>query len=88
VKRVTANPPEPEQFKRLRRQMNDHEGYDIPVECLSSVFREQREALKQTSLALKASQKIDLHEADRDAQLQVSATDILAWFENEQERAS
>jgi len=45
--RVVKTSPEPEQFKRLRRQMNEHDGFDIPVGALSAVFAEQREQINQ-----------------------------------------
>lgn len=43
--RLLANPPSPQRFKELRRQMNS-EGKDVGVEALSMVFREQRMALE------------------------------------------
>jgi len=43
--RVLHSPPAPEQFKRLRRLLNAEQGWDIPVEALSPVFREQREKI-------------------------------------------
>jgi len=45
--RVLASPPAPEQFKRLRRSLNDQEKSDIPIETLSPVFEEQRALLSQ-----------------------------------------
>lgn len=39
--------PAPEAFKVLRRQMNEHEGHNIPVDALHHVFAGQREALKR-----------------------------------------
>lgn len=45
LERVLNNPPPPEQFKQLRRQMIS-EGREIPVEALRDVFRETREKLR------------------------------------------
>lgn len=80
---VLQRMPEPEQFKRLRHQMNDHEGHDIPVEALRPVFREQREHLALTRLSEKA-QQLKLNERES---LQVptrnTENEMLAWFERE-----
>lgn len=82
--RVLNNPPPPEHFKQLRRQMNDHEGFDIPVEALGPVFEEQREQLahqklQQRSQDLRLSETAPTHE-DAEAE-------ILAWFESERQQA-
>lgn len=44
--RVLANPPSPQQFKELRRQLNA-EGKDVGVESLSWAFKEQRLAIAE-----------------------------------------
>lgn len=85
--RVLNNPPDPEHFKRLRRQMNDHEGFDISVEALRPVFSEQREQLAkerltQRSEALKLPTTPSRADSQKDAE-----TDMLAWFEAERQRA-
>lgn len=43
--------PAPEAFKALRRQMNEHEGHNIPVDALHYVFADQREALQRRKAA-------------------------------------
>lgn len=40
--RVLENPPNPDQFKRLRQHMINEEHRNVPVESLRDVFREQR----------------------------------------------
>ncbi|KAF0803483.1 hypothetical protein A6D6_03699 [Alcanivorax xiamenensis] len=62
--RLLAQIPEPALFSALRRRMND-EGNDVPTEALSSVFREQREALAATrapAQALEAALMDDLND--------------------------
>lgn len=86
--RILACRPEPERFKDLRRQMNENEGCSIPVEALSPVFREQREAIAKQRLE-KQYQTVDLHrmphaKINRDA----AGDEILAWFDRETQRAS
>ncbi|KXS55294.1 MAG: hypothetical protein AWU57_280 [Marinobacter sp. T13-3] len=81
--RVLNNPPSPEQFKDLRRHMNENEGYDIPVEALRPVFREQREALQHKRLAEHArlhkhDQPKPMANNERPADIE---RDMLAWFE-------
>ncbi|WP_449285376.1 hypothetical protein [Marinobacter sp. PE14] len=39
--------PDPSQFKALRKQLNDHEGYDFPPSVLHHVYAEQRSQLVQ-----------------------------------------
>ncbi|WP_193076017.1 hypothetical protein [Pseudomonas sp. FME51] len=56
LSRVLNSPPDPEQFKRLRRQMNEEEGYDIPVDALSPVFAEQRSKLARQRAVLKVKE--------------------------------
>lgn len=85
--RVLANPPDPEHFKQLRRQMNDYEGFDISVEALGPVFSEQREKMAQKRLtqrsnALKLAETPSTVDSRKNAE-----TDMLAWFEKERQRA-
>lgn len=70
------NPPAPDIFKNLRRQMNQ-EGYDIPPSALGPVYAEQREAIALR----KASQTLQkpVHSVD------VAA--IQAWFEAQMTKA-
>lgn len=85
--RVLAAKPDPEQFRELRRYMNDHEGCDIPVEVLGPVFREQREELKKAR-ALQQAKDLKI---DRAAPVKMEAdmqADMTAWFEAERNRAS
>jgi len=78
--RVLASPPDPVQFKRLRRQINQIEqSADIPVEALSPVFAEQREELAAQRAVLRAKE-MKLHvgvPGQPDAELQAEMAD---WF--------
>lgn len=80
--RVLASPPDPEQFKRLRRHMNEHDGYDIPVDALSAVFAEQRaEIARKRSLQKAKEMKLTagaLNPPDDHIQAEMAA-----WFERE-----
>ena len=79
--RIMGSPPSPEQFKRLRHQMNHIEGYDIPVESLRVVFQEQREQLanSRTSRHLQTVSKPPISSLE---------SDVRAWFESEQPSTS
>ncbi len=77
--RLLRNAPDPDQLKRLRRQMNAHEGHDIPVEALSPVSAEQRSKLAKERAVLKAAE-MKLHVGmpatpDKDTQAEMAA-----WF--------
>ena len=83
--RVLASPPAPEQFKRLRRSLNDQEKSDIPIEALSPVFEEQRTLLSQ-----KRREKAT--PVRRPASTQSTDTDPLqsemaAWFQHQLHKA-
>lgn len=39
--------PDPGQFKALRKQLNDHEGHDLPPSVLHHVYAEQRSQLEK-----------------------------------------
>lgn len=79
--RLLESPPDPEQFKRLRRQMNEREGCDIPVEALSPVFAEQRSKLSRQRAVLKAKgMKLQVglpSPLNKDIQ-----EEMAAWFES------
>ncbi|WP_339649730.1 hypothetical protein [Halopseudomonas pelagia] len=81
MERVLKSPPDPEQFKRLRRQMNEDEGYDIPVEALSSVFAEQRSMLAQQRAVLKAK-RMKLHVGVPSPLKADIQAEMAAWFES------
>lgn len=83
--RLLESAPGPEQFKLLRRQMNEHEGYDIPVSALSPAFAEQRSEIEQQR-ALRNAQKMGLNKpsglpAPPSEDLQA---EVAAWFEQYQ----
>lgn len=84
-KRVLANPPAPEQFKQLRTHMNEVEGYDIPVSTLGSVFREQREALRQQRLQHLAREMKLTNTALGPSKTDVEA-EMLDWFNQNKEK--
>lgn len=79
--RLLESPPDPEQFKHLRRQMNEREGCDIPVEALSPVFAEQRSVIARQRAALKAKEmKLQVglpSPLNKDIQMEMAA-----WFES------
>lgn len=83
--RILISVPEPEQFKRLRRQMNDCEGCDVPVECLRPAFKEQREALAMARLS-ERSQKMELtvHPLLDESKVGTE-NEMLTWFERERQ---
>lgn len=81
--RVLKNPPDPEQFKRLRRQMNDHEGHNIPVEALGPVFKEQRERIAQMRLRERARHLAPLSRPATQESREKTEAEMLAWFERE-----
>ena len=80
IDRLLNNPPDPSQFKMLRRQMND-EGFDIPVEALNQVFTERR-----MQLASRKHLKTDVGPS-RQEMTDLPAQDIASWFNNEVKRA-
>ena len=43
--------PAPDQFKALRKQMNDNEGADFSASVLHHVYQEQREAIEKQKVA-------------------------------------
>lgn len=82
TQRVLNNPPPPEQFKELRRQMN-LEGFSIPVSALSSVFQEQREQLAYERALAKAKQ-MKLDKVGGIAIKEQIQAEVTAWFEQHQ----
>lgn len=81
--RVLASPPPPQQFKELRRHLNENTAADIPVEALRPVFAEHREHLKaKKGLALakfKKTPNIAVTAADSEI-----AEEMAAWFQSSQ----
>lgn len=82
TQRVLSNAPPPEQFKELRRQMNQ-EGFSIPVSALSSVFREQREIIAHERALAKAKQ-MKLDKVGGIAIKEQIQAEVTAWFEQYQ----
>lgn len=76
--RVLANPPPASQFKELRRDLNAR-GWDIPVEVLRPVFREQRESISETRVLEKTDQLIKRAPEHVSSDL---AGEMAAWFES------
>lgn len=82
VQRLLRNPPEPVQFKRLRRYLNEHQGADIPTDALTPVFAEQRaEVAKQKALA--KAKTLKLTEGPCIERQQDVEADMMTWFESE-----
>jgi len=79
--RVLNSPPEPSQFKRLRRQINDIEGSSVPVEALRSVFQEQRDLIDATQAAEKIRSLKLADSPSSNASLVSTEREILEWFE-------
>lgn len=80
--RVLATPPEPEQFKRLRRRMNEHDGFEIPVKALSAVFAEQRAEIAHKR-SLQKAKDIDLTKGILNPPSAHIEAEMAAWFERE-----
>lgn len=81
--RVLENPPLPDQFKRLRHQMVNEEGRDVPVEALRPVYREQRSILaqarqQQTSKTHESTHHRKPPQPDRSIEAEISS-----WFQSE-----
>jgi len=83
--RVLASSPAPEQFKRLRRSLNDQEKSDIPIETLSPVFEEQRALLaqKRREKATPVRSPTPTQSPDTDP-LQ---SEMAAWFQHQLHKA-
>lgn len=84
AERVLERPPQPSQFKELRRYLNDNKKADIPVEALSPVFAEQREKVAQKK-ALERAQSMKLTEGLSAQSKTDLETEMLSWFEAETE---
>lgn len=80
--RLLDNPPEPQQFIRLRRYMNEHDGFDIPVEALSPVFVEQRAELARRR-ALVQAQDLEIEKGAMAPLSKELQSEMTAWFESE-----
>lgn len=82
IERVINNPPSPEQFKHLRRHLNNEHGYDIPVEALSPVFAEQRGEIARRR-ALEKAEKMKLSEGLMKPPAKDIEAEMASWFESE-----
>ena len=61
------HPVGPSAFKALRKQLNEHEGYNISVEALHHVYAEQRA-------------QIERQKASEQTQGEVTEDDLLGWY--------
>jgi len=61
------HPVGPSAFKALRKQLNEHEGYNISVEALHDVYAEQRA-------------QIERQKASEQTQGEVTEDDLLGWY--------
>lgn len=52
-------PPSPNQFKALRKQLNDHEGCDYPASILHHVFSEQRALIDKKKARKSTKEELD-----------------------------
>jgi hypothetical protein len=83
--RVLATPPSPEQFKLLRRKLNDESGADIPIEAISPVFAEQRALLssqRSNTGKAKNAAKVTTEESSRGDIDQLNS-EMTLWFEDQ-----
>lgn len=83
--RVLNTRPDPAQFKRLRRQMNDNEGSSVPVEALRPVFQEQRDLIIAQRSAEKVCSIKPLKTSSLNPSLKSTEAEMLDWFESELE---
>lgn len=79
--RVLASMPSPNQFTRLRRYMNEYDGFDIPVESLSPVFREQRAELAEKRVLKKHESASPLNASMRNTSRGLK-DEMAMWFES------
>jgi len=86
IEKVTNNPPLPDQFKHLRRHLNEEHGYDIPVEALSPVFAEQRGEIARKR-ALEKAEKMKLSEGLMRPPAKDMEAEMTSWFESETSNA-
>ncbi|WP_166256405.1 hypothetical protein [Marinobacter salicampi] len=82
--RVLSNPPPPNQFADLRRQLNE-EGADIPVEKLGPVFAEQRQKLKAYRAEKALAPVKSTNDADSKPHHDLEH-EIASWFQKEVSR--
>lgn len=80
--RILANPPEPSQFKDLRRHLNSTTKADIPVDALSPVFAEQRGEIAREK-ALKHAKDLKLSEGLMTPPDEDIEADMADWFRSE-----
>lgn len=52
-------PPSPDQFKALRKHLNDHEGCDYPASVLHHVFSEQRALIEKQKARRNAKEELN-----------------------------
>ena len=80
VLRLLRTPPEPSQFKELRRRMNENEHAEIPIDTLNPVFAEQREKFaKKKELDKARKMKLSRPDTRTTEDLEV---DMMSWFES------
>lgn len=80
------NPPAPEQFKRLRTHLNEHEKAGLPVSVLHHVFAEQRAEIERQKSRSQLKERV----IDKDELLDVHARlerEISAFMEKSGARA-
>jgi len=82
--RLLNNPPLPQQFRDLRRHLNENRAADIPVEALRPVFAEQRQKIAAEKQLKEISYKRMAEPADvpEDDSL---TSDVASWFKSELE---
>lgn len=82
--RLLNTPPPPQQFRDLRRHLNDTNGNDIPVEALRPVFAEQRQSIAAQK-QLKEISYERMPEPKAGAEDKSVTSDVASWFKSEVE---
>ena len=75
VRKKVTQVPSPDQFKALRKQLNEQEGYDYPVSVLHHVYAEQRNLLER-------------RKARESTKGEVSQDDLLTMYANLERQVS
>lgn len=75
VRKKVTQVPSPDQFKALRKQLNQNEGYDYPVSVLHHVYAEQRNHLER-------------RKAGQSTKGEVSQDDLLTMYANLERQVS
>lgn len=75
VRNKVTQVPSPDQFKSLRKQLNQNEGYDYPVSVLHHVYAEQRNHLER-------------RKARKSTKGEVSQDDLLTMYANLERQVS